>query len=157
MRSLVLLIASGGYLGYIPFASGTWGTLVGIPLVLLMHQLQLASPGFYVLVFLALVAGACWIAGQADAYLDEHDSHKIVIDEIVGYLAAMLFLEPTVGAMVAAFFIFRVLDVIKPFPAGYIDQHFPGGYGVTLDDVVSGFYTNLVVRLLILFGLPYLS
>jgi phosphatidylglycerophosphatase A len=157
MRSLVLFIASGGYLGYIPFASGTWGTLVGIPLVLLMHHLQLASPALYVVVFVALVAGACWIAGQADAYLDEHDSHKIVIDEIVGYLAAMLFLDPTLSMMVAAFFIFRVLDVVKPFPAGYIDQHVPGGYGVTLDDVVSGLYTNLLLRALVLVGLPYLS
>ncbi|MBI3782037.1 MAG: phosphatidylglycerophosphatase A [Deltaproteobacteria bacterium] len=157
MRSLVLFLASGGYLGYIPFASGTWGTLVGIPLFLLMHQLQLLSPAVYVALFVALVAGACWIAGQADVLLNEHDSHKIVIDEIVGYLAATLFLEPTVATIVAAFFIFRVLDVIKPFPAGYIDQHFPGGYGVTLDDVVSGVYTNLVVRLLILLGLPYLG
>ena len=49
-----------------------------------------------------------------------------------------------------AFLIFRALDVIKPYPAGYIDKHFPGGYGVVLDDVVSGFYSNLLVQLLIL-------
>ncbi len=156
MRSLILAIASGGYVGYIPFASGTFGSLVGIPLFLAMHQLRLVSVPAYLLVFLLLIAGACWIAGQADKILREHDSHKIVIDEIVGYLAATLFLEPAIGHIVAAFFIFRILDVIKPFPAGYIDAHVSGGAGVTLDDVVSGFYSNLVVRALILLGIPYI-
>lgn len=154
MRAMIIAVASAGYVGYIPFASGTFGTLVGIPLFFLMHRLQLSSPLLYVLVFIAAIAAACWFAGRADEILNEHDSHKIVIDEVVGYLAATLFLEPTWGVIVASFFLFRALDVIKPFPAGYIDQHFPGGYGVTLDDVVSGLYSNLVVRLLLILGLP---
>ncbi|HXQ24292.1 MAG TPA: phosphatidylglycerophosphatase A, partial [Candidatus Acidoferrales bacterium] len=100
------------------------------------------------------VAAACWIAGQADAYLHEHDSHKIVIDEVVGYLAATLFFTPTWRHALAAFFIFRALDVIKPYPAGHIDQNVPGGAGVVMDDVVSGIYSNLALRVLIAVGLP---
>lgn len=155
MRALILAVASAGYVGYIPFASGSFGSLVGIPLFLLMHQLQLASPVLYVLVFVAAVAAACWVAGRAEEVLNEHDSHKIVIDEVVGYLAATLFLEPTWGHIITAFFIFRVLDIVKPFPAGHIDKHWPGGYGVTLDDVVSGLYSNLLLRLLVLIGVPF--
>jgi phosphatidylglycerophosphatase A len=67
-------------------------------------------------------------------------------------VAATMFLRPTWTHALLAFVIFRALDVIKPFPAGYIDKHFPGGYGVVLDDVVSGLYSNLVLQVLIVIG-----
>ena len=92
MRSLVLFLASAGYVGYIPIASGTFGSLVAIPLFFGFDALRNASLPLYLLTYVAAVAAACWIAGQADAYLQEHDSHKIVIDEVVGYLGATLFL-----------------------------------------------------------------
>jgi phosphatidylglycerophosphatase A len=154
MRKLVIFLASAGYLGYIPVASGTFGTLVGIPLFFALYPLSQSSPAVYVLTVVTAIMLACWVAGLADEYLQEHDSHKIVIDEVVGYLAATLFLEPTWSHVIAAFFIFRALDIIKPFPAGYIDAHMPGGFGVTLDDVVSGLYSNLLLRALIFVGLP---
>jgi phosphatidylglycerophosphatase A len=153
MRSVVIFIASAGYIGYIPVASGTFGSLVGIPLFWGFDALRAVSVVIYLLAFVALVAGACWVAGKAEAFLDEHDSHKIVIDEVAGYVAATLFLTPTWPHALLAFFIFRALDVLKPFPAGYIDAHFPGGYGVVLDDVVSGLYSNVAVQLLIGAGL----
>ncbi len=153
MQSLVIFLASAGYVGYIPVASGTFGSLVAIPLFWGFDALRSASLVIYLLTYVALVAGACWIAGKAEGYFNEHDSHKIVIDEVAGYLAATLFLTPTWPHALWAFVIFRVLDVLKPFPAGYIDAHFPGGYGVVLDDVVSGFYSNAALRVLIAAGL----
>ena len=152
MRTLILFLASAGFVGYIPVASGTFGSLVGIPLFWGFDALRAASILLYLIAFVAVTGAACWIAGRADALLQEHDSHTIVIDEVVGYLAATLFLAPTWPHAVAAFLIFRVLDIIKPFPAGYIDEHMPGGAGVVLDDVVSGFYANALVHVLILFG-----
>jgi phosphatidylglycerophosphatase A len=146
MRRLLLFIASGGTVGYIPFASGTFGSLVAIPLFWLFEPWRHLSVALYLLTFIAAVAAACWIAGRAEALLREHDSHVIVIDEIVGYLAATLFLAPTWEHTVLAFFIFRLFDVIKPFPAGAIDRSMPGGAGVVLDDVVSGLYANLATR-----------
>ncbi len=157
MHKLIIILASVGYIGYIPFASGTFGSIVGIPLFFAFDGLRYVSTSAYLLTFAAAVLAACWIAGSAEKILDEHDSHKIVIDEVVGYLAATLFLEPTWSHAIAAFFIFRVLDVVKPFPADYIDANLSGGYGVTLDDVVSGLYSNLVLRALILLGLPFIS
>ena len=144
---MVIAVASGGYVGYIPIASGTFGTLVAIPLCLALHPLRALSVPAYVLTFVASVAGACWVAQRAETYLAEHDSHKIVIDEIVGYLAATMFLQPSWTNILLAFVVFRALDVIKPFPAGYIDANVPGGYGVVLDDVVSGVYTNVLLQL----------
>jgi phosphatidylglycerophosphatase A len=150
MRALIIFLASVCYVGYIPVASGTFGSLVAIPMFWGFDSLRVTSVPLYVLTYLGAVAAACWIAGLAEIYLQEHDSHKIVIDEVVGYLAATMFLQPTWMHTLVAFVIFRGLDVIKPFPADYIDKYFPGGYGVVLDDVVSSIYTNLLVQLLIL-------
>jgi phosphatidylglycerophosphatase A len=149
MRALIIFLASACYVGYIPVASGTFGSLVAIPMFWGFDALRATSVPLYLLTFVGAVAAACWIAGLAEIYLQEHDSHKIVIDEIVGYLAATLFLQPTWTHALVAFFIFRALDVIKLFPADYVDKNFSGGYGVVLDDVVSGIYTNLLVQLLI--------
>jgi phosphatidylglycerophosphatase A len=91
---------------------------------------------------------AIWIAGRAETLLQEHDSHAIVIDEIVGYLAATLFMAPTWENTLIAFVVFRVFDVVKPYPAGAIDRGVRGGAGVVLDDVVSGLYANLATRAL---------
>jgi phosphatidylglycerophosphatase A len=96
------------------------------------------------------ILASCWVAGRAEELLHEHDSHAIVIDEVVGYLAATLFLAPTWGHALTAFFVFRILDIVKPFPASYVDERVSGGYGVVLDDVVSGVYANIATRLLFL-------
>jgi phosphatidylglycerophosphatase A len=148
MRRLILFLASGVYTGYMPVASGTFGTLVAIPLFWLFAPWSDISAALVVLTWVAAVALACWIADRAEKLLDEHDSGVIVIDEIVGYLGATLFLPPTWEYTILAFFVFRALDVIKPFPANWIDQKMPGGAGVVLDDVVSGLYSNVVTRLI---------
>lgn len=146
MRRVILFLASGGMVGYVPVASGTFGAAVAVPLYWLFEPWRHLSVGVYVAVYVIAVAAACWIAGRAESLLREHDSHVIVIDEIVGYLAATLFLAPTWEHTLVAFIIFRIFDVIKPFPAGYIDRAVPGGVGVVLDDVVSGLYANLATR-----------
>lgn len=146
---LVLCLASGGFVGYIPVASGTFGTLVAFPIFWLYEPWRHLSVPVYLVAYAVMVVAACWIAGRAEVLVQEHDSHKIVIDEIVGYLGATLFLAPTWEHTLLAFVVFRALDVLKPFPAGWIDQHMPGGAGVVLDDVVSGLYSNLVTRLLV--------
>jgi phosphatidylglycerophosphatase A len=149
MRRLILFVASGAYVGYVPVASGTWGTLLAFPLFWLFEPWRHLSIALYVTTYVAAVLFACWIAGRAETILQEHDSHAIVIDEIVGYLAATLFMAPTWENTLLAFLIFRVFDVIKPFPAGYIDRAVPGGAGVVLDDVVSGIYANLATRVMV--------
>ncbi|OFV87681.1 MAG: hypothetical protein A3J75_03010 [Acidobacteria bacterium RBG_16_68_9] len=150
MRVLLLAIASVGFVGYIPIASGTFGSLVAIPLLWVVDPLRQISAPAYVFGYLLLVVAACWVAGRAEALLQEHDSHKIVIDEVVGYLGATLFLQPTWRNALLAFLIFRVFDVVKPFPASYVDRRLSGGAGIVLDDVVAGLYSNLVTRLVLL-------
>jgi phosphatidylglycerophosphatase A len=93
--------------------------------------------------------GACWVADVADRELGEHDSGKIVIDEIVGVLVALAAMEVSLWRLIFAFFLFRLFDIVKPPPARFFDEKVPGGVGVVLDDVCAGLYTNLIVRVLL--------
>ncbi|MDG2308903.1 MAG: phosphatidylglycerophosphatase A [Candidatus Binatia bacterium] len=135
-------------MGFAPFAPGTFGSLLGIPLYLAILQVTDAVVPTLVLVAVA-IGIACWIAGQAEQVLPEHDSGEIVIDEIVGMLVALLWIPPTFPNLILAFALFRVFDIVKIWPAGEIDRRMPGGAGVVLDDVVSGIYANLLMRLFI--------
>ena len=147
-RAIVVFLASGAYLGYAPVASGTFGTLAGVALYPVFDRLRLFSPAIYLLSFAALVAAAILLAGEAEEIFDEHDSGRITIDEVAGYIAATLFIQPTLATVLASFFLFRLFDVVKLWPASYFDQEVEGGAGVVLDDVISGFYANLALRAL---------
>lgn len=147
MRNLILFLATGAYTGYAPFASGTFGSLVALPLIFLSAALFSFSPVLHIGTLLAVIVGSCWVAGQAESYLDEHDSGKIVIDEIAGFLCAIAFLDITVPRLVIAFFLFRLFDIVKPPPARYFDRQLTGGIGVVFDDVFAGVYANLVLRI----------
>jgi len=147
-RAIVVFLASGAYLGYAPVASGTFGTLAGVALYPVFDRLRLLSPSIYLVSFAALVAVAVILAGEAERIFAEHDSGKITIDEVAGYIAATLFIAPTLSTVVASFFLFRLFDVLKLWPASYFDREVEGGPGVVLDDVISGFYANLALRVL---------
>jgi len=143
-----LFFASGAGLGYVPFASGTFGSLLGVLLYFLLVWLTPSLPAQIGILVLAML-GAIWLAGRAEVLLDDHDSGKIVLDEIVGMAIALLGFAPTLGNVVVVFVVFRVLDVLKLWPASYFDQKVPGGTGVVLDDVVSGVYANLLARIIL--------
>ncbi|MGH7821385.1 MAG: phosphatidylglycerophosphatase A family protein [Candidatus Binatia bacterium] len=154
-RRVLVFLASGAYLGYAPVASGTVGTLAGVALYPAFHGLRLASTPLYLLSFVALVAAAIWIAGQAEAIFEEQDSGRITIDEVAGYIAATLFVAPTLATLVASFLLFRLFDILKLWPAYVFDQEIEGGIGVVMDDVFAGLYANLSLRgLFWLFAVP---
>jgi len=147
LRAFILFLATGAYSGYAPIASGTVGSLVALPMVFLSSRLFSISWALQVTVVILAIVGACWVAGAAERYLEEHDSGKIVIDEIVGLLTATALLDLSVTRLIFAFFLFRLFDILKPPPARYFDRQVPGGIGVVFDDVFAGLYTNLVVRI----------
>ena len=148
MSRLTFLLASGFGLGLAPVAPGTFGSLAGIPLYLAILHVTTAPVPTLLLVGLAILL-ACWVAREAERAIGEHDSGQIVIDEIVGMLVALLWIPPTLEAVVGTFLVFRVLDILKPWPANLIDRRVPGGAGIVLDDVVSGVYANLLMRLVV--------
>ena len=158
------VIATGLFSGYIPWASGTVGSLVGLILYWLpgVHD----GPWLPVLVALGLAAGApaadavaratghklTKIAARSKETFQAGSSHApdpsiVVIDEIVGMWISLLFLPASLPLSIAAFVAFRVFDVLKPEPARYLER-IPGGWGIMLDDVAAGIYANLACRLL---------
>jgi phosphatidylglycerophosphatase A len=147
MRQLVIFIATGAWSGYAPFAPGTAGSIVGlIAGYLAFAPIWRRSPAAFLMVFVIVFVVACWIAGSAEKILGEHDSSRIVLDEVLGMVATM-FMNPTGWVTLAAgFALFRFFDIIKPFPASFIDRRVRGGAGVMLDDLAAGIYANLVLQ-----------
>lgn len=148
MDRIVIFLASGVYVGYIPVAPGTFGSVLALPLLL-----ALARSGWSPAVIVALMGVAALLAmpvcGRAGRIYGEADSSRIVLDEVCGMLIAGALLPPTVWALGLAFAAFRFFDIVKPFPASYFDLHVKNGAGVVADDLVAGVYANLVVRMLL--------
>jgi len=140
----IAFVGSGAYLGYSPLVPGTVGTLGGIPVFLWVFSRF--SPGLYLLSLVAFFFMAVWVAGHAEVLFKAKDSRKIVIDEIVGFLCTMFLITPGVGYLAAGFVLFRLMDVVKPYPANVINRDMRGGFGVVLDDVVAGVYANIILQ-----------
>ncbi|OGP12553.1 MAG: hypothetical protein A2055_01645 [Deltaproteobacteria bacterium GWA2_47_9] len=142
---LFVFLASGGFVGYSPVAPGTAGSLLGI---ILYIPLSFLLPIHYG-VFLLLVSLLSFkIAGEAERFFGKKDCRVIVIDEVVGVFFTMFLFPPTLFYLSAGFLLFRVFDIVKPFPAGWIDRKISGGTGVVLDDIVAGIYANISLHLL---------
>jgi phosphatidylglycerophosphatase A len=147
MRRATLFLATGAYVGLIPIAPGTFGSVLAIPVLLAFDRWQLSGPTVAAIIALTLVAATAVCQRAGTAYRDA-DSGKIVLDEVCGMLIAGAFIVPTTVSLALGFLLFRVFDVVKPFPARYLDHHLRNGVGVVGDDVVAGIYANLIVRAL---------
>ena len=139
----VLFLATGGGSGYSPYAPGTVGSLVALPLGWLLSHLPLGLA----LVLAALFAfAAIGIAHRAASLLNRADPGAVVIDEIAGVLVACLGLKLSFTGCLINILIFRLFDVLKPFPVGWLDRRLKGGLGIVADDLAAGLLTNLVYR-----------
>ncbi len=142
-QRLILILASAGGLGYLPVASGTWGTLGGV----LLSVGLLRLPGWlFILTAVAFFFVAVWLAGQVESLLQTRDPGVIVVDEVVGYLVSLFSFPPTWSYLVAGFVLFRIFDIIKPYPASFFNRRARSGYDVVLDDVFAGVYANLCLQ-----------
>jgi phosphatidylglycerophosphatase A len=144
MRRLTLAFASNFGLGYAPFASGTVGTLAGIP----VFYLTAAWPWWLSAIsFSALLCFSFWVSDAAGRIYGVADDGRIVIDELIGYLVTIAFLPWSWPAALLGFFWFRLFDIIKPPPASWFDRNLKHGVGVVLDDFAAGIYAALALRL----------
>ena len=136
------VVATAFGAGYSPIAPGTAGSLVGLAL---FWPLQLAAPWVQLLVTVAAYFAGVAASTRLARRLGRKDPGAAVVDEVVGMWLALLFLPFTPATAVAAFLLFRVLDVFKPYPARQLES-LPGGWGIMTDDVVAGVYANLLLR-----------
>jgi phosphatidylglycerophosphatase A len=141
----VVFLATGGYVGYLPGAPGTYGTLVAIPFCYLLSRL---SPVQAILLLCLFTGGAVWVSSAAEKLFDKKDSGLIVIDEIAGFLVTLLLIPWSMKNMVLGFFIFRFMDIAKPFPIRRLESNLPGGWGVVSDDILAGVYANFALRVI---------
>lgn len=162
-RTLILGLSTAGGVGYAPVAPGTFGSLVGIPLGLILLQ----YPGWMGAIVLAiLVMLTAPIVERACKHWGVMDSGRVVWDEVLGQAIALLglrswvlaqkeiepgFVFPPILGIIIAFLAFRVFDIFKPFPAKSFDRK-PSGLGVILDDVVAGLYAALLMASLLRIG-----
>ena len=144
MDRLLMFIATGAGSGYLPKAPGTWGTLVGLLLWWPLAGLSLTA--YLATVAVLFIVGVA-SAGAAEKILDRGDPGVVVIDEIVGVLIALAAAPLHPVAALAGFALFRLFDIAKPFPVGWVDRHLHGGLGIMLDDVAAGLYALLVLHL----------
>lgn len=147
MTRLAVFIATAGYSGYFPFAPGTVGSAVGLLFYVLVWWM--ASPVFEVAFIVALFVAGVWAGTTAERYFGGVDPGPIVLDEVVGMLITLAFI-PGIGlsGALAGFVLFRIFDVIKPYPASRLER-LHGGLGVMADDAMAAVYANVSLRLLL--------
>ena len=143
-EKLVMFLATGGFVGNIPLAPGTFGSLVAIPLCYILSKINLSLAVFAAVVIIFL---AIWIAQVAETILKKKDPGSIVIDEIAGMIVTFMGVPFHPATVISGFLIFRALDITKPFPIRTLERRLAGGTGVVLDDVAAGIYSNLLIRL----------
>jgi phosphatidylglycerophosphatase A len=144
-EKLITFLATGFGSGLAPYAPGTAGTLVGALICLLCIPMPWTLRLFFVLVLLAL---SLYVSQKAEELYQKKDDQRIVIDEIIGIQITMLPVAINVLSLCAGFVLFRIFDILKPFPVRNL-QGLPGGWGVVADDVAAGIYAAIVLWLLI--------
>ncbi len=142
LRRLGVFIATCAHVGYAPVAPGTFGSAVGLVVYYLVRR-QASTAVELGAIALILVVGL-WSATEAEHHFGGIDPGPVVIDEVIGMLITLALHPVNVAGAIVGFFIFRVLDVVKPWPARRLEL-LPGGFGVVLDDVMAGVYGNLLM------------
>ena len=150
MKYFITIFASGLGTGFLPWAPGTWGSLVGIALAYILNSLP--SKSLALLSLVSFIFLAIWVSTEAEKMWQEKDSRKIVIDEVCGMAIALFFIPMTLPLIVIAFIFFRFFDITKLPPANFLERSLPGGWGIVLDDVMAGLYAWLCLQLLLYVG-----
>lgn len=151
MSRLAVVIATVGYVGFVPFAPGTFGTAIGLLFFVAMRSV--VPPAADLAAVLAAFVVGTWAAGEAERHFGRTDPGPVVIDEVLGILITLCWLPVSWGIAVTGFLLFRLFDVIKPYPARRLESA-PGGFGIMLDDAMAGLYAHVALRLL-LAALPH--
>jgi phosphatidylglycerophosphatase A len=144
MTRLAVFVATVVYAGLFPIAPGTAGSVVG----LLVYGLLVQLGGGVLLesvVIVAVFGLGVWAAAAAERHFGSTDPGPVVIDEVLGMLITLFLVPVNVSGAIIGLLLFRVFDIVKPFPAGRLEQ-LHGGFGVMSDDAMAGIYANLLLR-----------
>jgi len=143
-------VATSGGIGLIPKAPGTWGSLPGVALGVLVLWLSAQADSLFGMILIkSLVLGLASILGYitiklTEEYWNTHDNKRIVVDEVLGQAVAICFVSIVWWQLVLAFVLFRFFDILKPGPIGWLDKYGPGATGTLGDDMLAGLTAGLV-------------
>jgi phosphatidylglycerophosphatase A len=143
---LAVFIATVGYCGYFPIAPGTVGSAAGLLVYLLVWWTQ--SAFVEVALIAGLFAAGVWAGTTSERYFGGIDPGPIVLDEVVGMLITLAFIPVGITGALIGFLLFRIFDVLKPFPARRLEA-LHGGLGVMADDAMAAIYANIVLRIVL--------
>jgi len=145
MKHFILLLATGFGVGYSPIGPGTLGTLIAIPIYYFLSEIPLPLYEITLIGFLFL---SVWISENAETFFGKKDDPRIVIDEMMGFFITMLWVPKTPLFILVGFILFRFFDILKPFPIRCLERRMKGGWGVVLDDVMAGVYSNIILQII---------
>ena len=156
MKIFTKLFVSIFYIGYIKFASGTWGSLASILILYPFIKFTFLSFEALIIIFIILFFISNLFINYFSKFTNSNDSKHIVIDELLGIFIILIFYDfifvyNDFITLTLIFLIFRLFDIIKMFPANYIDKNLKNGYGVIMDDIVAGIYTIFTLMTLNVF------
>lgn len=144
-KLIIKAIATFLFIGYLPFMPGTWGSLAGVLIYLLVrHNIYLFLGVFAALFFLGLYA-----AGRAEEIFGKKDDKRIVIDEVCGILLLYLLIPPSKLYIIIGFLLFRLFDILKLYPAKRLER-LPRSWGIMADDVLSALYSYIIIQALLI-------
>ncbi len=148
-RNPLYFIAFGFGSGAVPFAPGTFGTLMAIPFYLGLRCLPLTA---YLIFLLGFIIFTSWLCDVISRSTHTHDHPGMCIDEFAGFFVTMIAAPAGWQWIAAGFVLFRVFDIWKPWPISYADKNIPGGFGMIFDDVLAGLYAMIVIQAIYYFS-----
>ena len=154
MTRAAVFIATFGYVGYAPVAPGTFGSAAGLVVFVLLRAIGV--PWLEPIAVVALFAAGTWAGNVAERYFGGIDPGPVVIDEVMGMLITLMFVPVSWAGALVGFLVFRVLDVVKPWPARQM-ENLHGGVGVMADDAMAAVYGNAVMWLAVWYGPAWMT
>jgi phosphatidylglycerophosphatase A len=142
IKAAVRILSTFFYVGCLPLIPGTFGSLAGLFLFILIQ----ANATYCILLTFLIIGIGFLVCGKAEKMIQKKDAPCIVIDEVSGMLLSLLFLPYDIKIVATAFILFRILDTFKPYPAGRLEK-LKGGAGIMADDLIAGFYTNIILQI----------
>ena len=145
---ILKFILTGFYVGKIKYAPGTFGTLLAIPIFLLIYDFSLITK-ISIVFLLFLISLFLLSQSYKKQVFKDIDDKSIVIDEVIGYLIFIIFFDNTLFVLFSSFLIFRLFDIVKPYPISLIDKKMKNALGVILDDIIAGLFSGITLFIII--------
>ncbi len=141
-----LILATGFGVGFIPFAPGTWGSILSIAFYWMLKPLPFF---FFILSVFIISFLGIWCSDISSYILCDRDPSEIIIDEIAGMGICLFLVHPSKMLEIGGCFLaFRTFDILKPFPIGYLEKKFDGGFGIMIDDIIAGIIAGIIVLII---------